>query len=135
MPNVRLIILIARQDDHFLVRADQWRSRCPCKIDILKYSLKSFPLAQWAPRWLLGSATPSEANLTDVQPSASATLRVSEHLAAIREAVSAIAPTDDPGVGATQLSWNNIGWGNWHAPPPKPLPQRDPHPPQRWIHP
>jgi hypothetical protein len=76
---------------------------------------------------LLGSATPGEANLTDAQPSTSATLRVSEHLGAIREAVSVIAPTM---TGATRLSWNNNPWGNrfHNYVPPKPLPKKDPHP-------
>jgi len=69
---------------------------------------------------LLGSTAPSAAHdhPVGVQPSASDQLRVSERLAAIREAVSSVAL---PGIGAKigegdlQLAWgnlwNNFGWG------------------------
>jgi len=99
----------------------------------LKILSKIIPAGAVGASLLLGSAAPSEASLTDAQPSASATLRVSEHLAAIREAVSAIGPimigaNIDPGGGATQLSWYNV-WNKWAGPAfHKPLPQKDPHP-------
>jgi hypothetical protein len=75
---------------------------------------------------LLGSATPSEANLTDAQPSASASIRVSEHLRAIREAVSAvdIQVADVRPVPRWHNSvqhwtkWGNVGWSKWAPPPP-----------------
>jgi hypothetical protein len=97
----------------------------------LKILSKIIPAGAVSASLLLGSATPSEASLTDAQPSASTTLRVSERLGAIRDAVSAIAPViiGDPSEGATRLSWHNIGWPNWSGKPfPKPLPQKDPHP-------
>jgi hypothetical protein len=74
---------------------------------------------------LLGSATPSEANLTDAQPSASASVRVSEHLRAVREAVSAV----DIEIADARVipRWHNSvhnwtkwgnGWSKWAPPPP-----------------
>jgi hypothetical protein len=102
----------------------------------LKILSKIIPAGAVGASLLLGSATPSEASLPDAQPSVSATLRVSERLGAIRDAVSAIAPimtgaNVDRGGGATRLSWHNDwhnGWNNWLRPPPKPLPMKDPHP-------
>ena len=99
----------------------------------LKVLSKIIPAGAVSASLLLGSATPSEASLTDAQPSASTTLRVSERLGAIREAVSDIAPSItgagiDPDGGATRLSWHNgwhNGWGNWFR---SPWPQKDPHP-------
>jgi hypothetical protein len=74
----------------------------------LKVLSKIIPAGAVSASLLLGSATPSEASLTEAQPSASATLRVSERLGAIREAVSAIAPimtgaNIDPGGGCNAL--------------------------------
>jgi hypothetical protein len=96
----------------------------------LKALSKIIPAGAVSASLLLGSATPSKASLTDAQPSASTTLRVSERLGAIRDAVSDIAPITigDPGRGATRLSWHNHPWYNWLPPAPKPLPKRDPHP-------
>jgi hypothetical protein len=96
----------------------------------LKVLSKIIPAGAVSASLLLGSATPSDASLTEAQPSATAALRVSERLGAIREAVSAIAPTMTganvhPGGGATQLSWSNVGWGKWLG---RPVRKRDPHP-------
>jgi hypothetical protein len=93
----------------------------------LKILSEIIPAGAVSASLLLGSATPSEASLTDARPSASATLQVSERLGAIREAVSdtMIAANIDPSEGATQLSWSNVGWGNWLG---RPLLKRDPHP-------
>jgi hypothetical protein len=69
---------------------------------------------------LLGSTAPSAANEqpADLQPSAADQVRVSERLAAIREAVSSVAEPGiaaRPGEGNFQLAWgnvwNNFGWG------------------------
>ena len=67
---------------------------------------------------LLGSTAPSAANEhpAALQPSASDTDRVSERLAAIREAVSAVAGPERgaarPADGDLQLAWGNW-WHNW----------------------
>ena len=96
----------------------------------LKILSKIIPAGAVGASLLLGSATPSEANPAAAQPSASATLSVSERLGAIREAVSdiMIGANIDPGGDETQLSWNNVGWSKWLGPPSRPLLQRDPHP-------
>jgi hypothetical protein len=98
----------------------------------LKVLSKIIPAGAVSASLLLGSATPSEASLTDAQPSASASIRVSERLGAIREAVSEImiGANIAPGGGETHLSWNNQPSGKWLnlSPPPKPLPKKDPHP-------
>lgn len=59
---------------------------------------------------LLGSAVPGAAS-QDLQPTARPGERVSERLAAIREAVSTVAgETSEPG-GATK--GQRLAWGNW----------------------
>ncbi|MBV8889139.1 MAG: hypothetical protein JO305_05665 [Alphaproteobacteria bacterium] len=67
---------------------------------------------------LLGSAIPGNAREQPLgqQPAASGE-RVSERLAAIRDAVSAVAPT--PTAGETRQAqwwnnWHNWPWNNWH---------------------
>jgi hypothetical protein len=74
---------------------------------------------------LLGSTAPS-ANQPPVacQPMASDSDAVAERLAAIREAVSAVADTErkeaNPGEDNLRLAWgnwwNNGGWGGWGRP-------------------
>jgi hypothetical protein len=62
---------------------------------------------------LLGSAAPSDANdhPTNAYSSSSSSTRVSERLTAIRDAVSAIAPTLP---GEARLAWgNNWPWNKW----------------------
>jgi hypothetical protein len=66
---------------------------------------------------LFGSTAPSVANdhPPGLQTSASDEVRVSERLAAIREAVSAVAEPEsgaNPVDGNLQLAWGNR-WGNW----------------------
>ena len=68
---------------------------------------------------LLGSTAPSAANdhPTGLQTSASDEAPVSERLAAIREAVSAVGDTGskeaDPGAGNLRLAWGNWWNGGW----------------------
>ena len=74
---------------------------------------------------LLGSTAPSDARQhpTRSQPAASDLSSVSERLAAIRDAVSDVAPpVAEPREGEQQLAWGNWwrnggwrngGWGNW----------------------
>jgi hypothetical protein len=71
---------------------------------------------------LLGSAAPCDASKDSSNPLPSATLGVSERLAAIREAVSELGvPTIGSSEGKQQLAWGNWrnggwhngGWGNW----------------------
>ena len=68
---------------------------------------------------LLGSTTPSVANEHPAasQPSASDNDRLSERLAAIREAVSAVAESDGtvakPDNRGRQLAWANWWGGGW----------------------
>jgi hypothetical protein len=63
---------------------------------------------------LLGATGPSAANTPPVraQPLASDQDRVSERLAAVREAVSAVAGSDG-GVEKTQKGKHQLAWGNW----------------------
>jgi hypothetical protein len=63
---------------------------------------------------LLGSAMPSQANEQPLanQPAA-ANERVSERLAAIREAVSVVLPGEPQAQEGKRLAWHN-GWHNWH---------------------
>lgn len=67
---------------------------------------------------LLGSTAPSDANEPPAgsQPAAANDARVSERLAAIREAVSAVAGPEGraamPADGNRQLAWGNW-WHNW----------------------
>jgi hypothetical protein len=66
---------------------------------------------------LLGLAAPGAATEppTGVEPSATAKEGVSERLAAIRDAVSAIdRDTSDAAKAAGRLAWGNWGWG-WHG--------------------
>jgi hypothetical protein len=75
---------------------------------------------------LLGSTGSSAANErpTTAQPSASDQDGIAERLAAIREAVSAVADAggkeSKPGAGNLRLAWgnwwNNGGWGGWGRP-------------------
>jgi hypothetical protein len=72
---------------------------------------------------LLGAAAPSDAGEHRPDPLPRATERVSERLAAIREAVSELdSPTVNPNNSKQQLAWGNWwrnggwhngGWGNW----------------------
>ena len=66
---------------------------------------------------LLGSTGPGAANEhpASAQPSAADKVRISERLAAIREAVSAVSDEDStakPADGTRQLAWGNW-WNNW----------------------
>ena len=101
----------------------------PVQASYLKILSKIIPAGAVGASLLLGSATPSQASLTDAQPSASDTLRVSERLGAIRDAVSdiMIGANIDPGGGERQLTWNNV-WSNWFGPPRGSVLKRDPHP-------
>jgi hypothetical protein len=67
---------------------------------------------------LLGSATPGDAtdHAPDAQPFASGAVGVSERLAAIREAASAVAPSETTAAkGAARLALgNNALWANFH---------------------
>jgi hypothetical protein len=63
---------------------------------------------------LLGATAPSAAadHPMSAQPSAADRARVSERLAAIREAVSEVAKVAKPGDHNLQLAWGNW-WHNW----------------------
>ena len=83
----------------------------------LKLLSEIIPIGAIGASLLLGSTTPSAANdhPTGSQTSASDEVRVSERLAAIREAVSAVAKPESEAKPATrnlQLAWGNR-WGNW----------------------
>jgi hypothetical protein len=98
----------------------------------LKILSAIIPAGAFGASLLLGSTAPSAANDPSLalQPSASDQVRVSERLAAIREAVSAVAQPETgakPGEGNLQLAWGNFwnnfgwrgrrGWGaNWGRP-------------------
>lgn len=72
----------------------------------------------------LGAATPAAASQepTGAQPSAAEKEKISERLAAIRDAVSTVAGTETNAAKAEgRLAWGNWGWGygwpnwnNWH---------------------
>ena len=72
----------------------------------------------------LGAATPAAASQapTGTQPSATEKEKVSERLAAIRDAVSTVAGTEMEAAKAQgRLAWGNWGygwgwpnWNNWH---------------------
>jgi hypothetical protein len=83
----------------------------------LKILSAIIPAGAFGASLLLGSTAPSAANDYPVrlQPSASDQARVSERLAAIREAVSAVAQPESgatPGEGNLRLAWGNR-WNNW----------------------
>jgi hypothetical protein len=83
----------------------------------LKVLLEIIPAGAVGASLLLGPAAPSVAkhHPPGLQPPASDEARVSERLAAIREAVSAVAKSEGettPGSKNLQLSWGNR-WGNW----------------------
>jgi rSAM-associated Gly-rich repeat protein len=81
----------------------------------LKILSAIIPAGAFGASLLLGSTALSAANNdpAGVQPSTSGQVRVSERLAAIREAVSAVAdPGARPGEGNLQLAWGNR-WNNW----------------------
>jgi hypothetical protein len=64
---------------------------------------------------LLGAAAPAAASGADALPSSLENQKVSERLAAVREAVSDIGreqatPTTD---GKVAWWWRNFGWGGW----------------------
>jgi hypothetical protein len=90
----------------------------------LKILSRLIPAGAAAMSLQLGSATLSGANMTGPQPSALGSVRVSEHLRTIREAVSAVGIeiADRPGeVPRTNnrlhkwTKWGN-GWGKWGGP-------------------
>jgi rSAM-associated Gly-rich repeat protein len=62
---------------------------------------------------LLGSAAPGAASQEPAGAAPAQGERVSERLAAIREAVSAVAPPAQAGDAAAErrLAWGNWGWG------------------------
>ena len=72
----------------------------------------------------LGAAAPAAASQgpTGTQPSAAEKEKISERLAAIRDAVSTVAGTEiDAAKAQGRLAWGNWGWGygwpnwnNWH---------------------
>jgi hypothetical protein len=83
----------------------------------LKILSAIIPAGAFGASLLLGSTAPSAANdpSVGVLPSVSDQLRVSERLAAIREAVSQVAQPGigtRPGEGSFQLAWGNR-WNNW----------------------
>jgi hypothetical protein len=83
----------------------------------LKLLSEIIPVGAVGASLLLGSTAPSVANdhPPGLQTSASDEVRVSQRLAAIREAVSAAANPESgakPADGNLQLAWGNR-WGNW----------------------
>jgi hypothetical protein len=83
----------------------------------LKILSAIFPAGAFGASLFLGSTAPNAANnpAVDLQPSASDQIRVSERLAAIREAVSTVAQPGSRarlGEGELQLAWGNR-WNNW----------------------
>jgi hypothetical protein len=83
----------------------------------LKLLSEIIPVGAVGASLLLGSTPPSAANdhVTGSQTSVSDEVRVSERLAAIREAVSTVTKPESearPVDGNLQLAWGNR-WGNW----------------------
>ena len=83
----------------------------------LKVLLEIIPVGAVGASLLLGPAAPSAAkdHPTGLQPLALDEARVSERLAAIREAVSAVAKSESETTSASEnlrLAWGNR-WGNW----------------------
>src|SRR5215467_11999721 len=83
----------------------------------LKVLLEIIPVGAVGASLLLGPAAPSAAkdHPTGLQPPASDEARVSERLAAIREAVSAVAKSESETTSTSenlQVAWGNR-WGNW----------------------
>jgi hypothetical protein len=83
----------------------------------LKLLSEIIPVGAVGAALLLGSTAPNAANdhPTGSQTSASDEVPVSERLAAIREAVSAVSKPESeaqPVDGNLQLAWGNR-WGNW----------------------
>jgi hypothetical protein len=83
----------------------------------LKLMSEIIPVGAVGASLLLGSTVPSAANdhPTGSQSSVSDEVRVSERLAAVRDAVSAVGELESvakPVDGNLQLAWGNR-WGNW----------------------
>lgn len=89
----------------------------PLRQRYLRLMLRIVPAGAVGASLLLGSTVPSTASsrASDMQPSVSKEARVSERLAAIRQAVSALIESDSRARlpdRNLQLAWGNR-WGNW----------------------
>jgi hypothetical protein len=96
---------------------DQGRGFMPLRQNYVSIISRLLPAGALGVSVLLGSAAVGTASEhPTVEPPAAAKDRVSERLAAIRDAVSAVSPTDEgaakPVDANRQLAWGNW-WNNW----------------------